>query len=166
MGDMFADNQVKRIIGKIIENKGSIKSDAEIWYQMTKLIIKEYGVVKVLDDIERIVEELADADWFENKYPPTIFKEKKERRRFKTDNKMRDLINSKLKIINVAKDYGLDTDKKGKTTCPFHFDTEPSLMLDDKKNIFHCFGCGAKGDVITFIKKMEEMKGDGNKKRS
>jgi DNA primase len=83
---------------------------------------------------------------------------------YNTDNKLRDLINKKLKITDVAKKYGLDTDKRGKTTCPFHNDEEPSLILNDKKNIFHCFGCGAKGDLITFIRKMEEMK-SGDEKR-
>lgn len=32
--------------------------------------------------------------------------------------------------------------------CPFHEDTDPSLRVWKKYNIFHCFGCGVSGDVI------------------
>lgn len=165
MADMFADNLVKHCIKTIIDNKGTINTNEEIWYQMTKCLIREKGLWNVIKQIEQINEELSDVDWFENKYPPEIFKEKKEIRRYKTNNRLRDLINTKIKITDIAKSYGLDTDKRGKTTCPFHNDSDPSLMLNDKKNIFHCFGCGAKGDLITFIRKMEEIK-SGDKKRS
>lgn len=165
MSDMFADNLVRRVIGRIIEHKDTLPDEWLIWKQLTKVFIKEKGLLPMFQEIENITKELADIDWFENKYPPEIFKEKKEIRRYKTNDKVRDLINTKIKITDVAKSYGLDTDKKGKTTCPFHYDTEPSLMLSDKKNVFYCFGCHAKGDIITFKKKMEEIK-SGNKKGS
>lgn len=165
MVDFFIDNAVKNAINKIIDNKDNLKSDLLIWRQLTKCMIREFGLLLILNEIERTNEELADADWFENKYPPEIFKEKfinekKEFRYYNTNNQIKDLIDTKLKITDVAKSYGLDTDKKGKTTCPFHKDTKPSLMLNNKKNIFHCFGCGIKGNIITFIKKMEEQKRD------
>jgi len=166
--DFFIDNAVKKSIKRIIENNKDkdIIDDTLIWKQLTKCMIRTYGIIPVMEHIETCVEELANADWFENKYPKEIFKEKKERVSYGNErNKLRDLINTKLSIIDVAKNYNLDTDKKGKTTCPFHNDSEPSLILDDKKNIFHCFGCNAKGDLITFIKKMEELK-SGDEKRS
>lgn len=161
---MFADNLVKKAIGEIIENKKDILDNEAIWYQMTKCLIRNGKLGYILDSIEKINEELADMQWFENKYPTSIFKEKKEKIIYKSNNKLRDLINTKLKITDVAKSYGLDTDKKGITTCPFHYDTSPSLHLENKRNIFHCFGCGAKGDIIIFIKKMEEMKSGGDNK--
>jgi hypothetical protein len=34
--------------------------------------------------------------------------------------------------------------------CPFHDDTNPSLRLRDEKQYYHCFACGAHGDVVTF----------------
>lgn len=39
------------------------------------------------------------------------------------------------------------------TLCPFHADTKPgSLHVNLKHGGYYCFACGAKGDVITFIK--------------
>src|SRR5262245_57257520 len=35
--------------------------------------------------------------------------------------------------------------------CPFHQDRHPSLMVDERDQHFHCFGCGAHGDVISFV---------------
>jgi hypothetical protein len=35
--------------------------------------------------------------------------------------------------------------------CPFHADKEPSLAVPIDKPVFHCFGCGAKGDWLKFI---------------
>jgi hypothetical protein len=163
MADMFADNLVKNAIKRIID--GEIYSNFEIWKQMTKNFIRNEGFFPIFESIQIINNELSDEQWFENKYPKEIFKEKKEVRIFKENNKLRELINIRLRISDVAKKYGLDTDKKGITTCPFHYDTSPSLHLDSKKNIFHCFGCGAKGNIITFIKKLEEAKEDGNKER-
>lgn len=35
--------------------------------------------------------------------------------------------------------------------CPFHEDRTPSFSVDDSRGSYHCFGCGASGDVITFM---------------
>lgn len=40
--------------------------------------------------------------------------------------------------------------------CPFHNDTKPSLKITASKKGFHCFGCGAKGNVLDFVSRMEE----------
>ena len=37
--------------------------------------------------------------------------------------------------------------------CPFHSDRNPSLSV--RKNRWHCFGCGASGDAVDFVKRME-----------
>ena len=41
--------------------------------------------------------------------------------------------------------------------CPFHSERSPSLEVDDWKGTYHCFGCGAGGDAITFLMKCEGM---------
>lgn len=44
-----------------------------------------------------------------------------------------------------------------KGLCPFHSEKTPSFVVYPKDNSFYCFGCGAGGDAITFLKKMENM---------
>lgn len=39
--------------------------------------------------------------------------------------------------------------------CPFHNEKTPSFTINDEKAFYHCFGCGAHGDVISFIKDKE-----------
>ena len=40
-----------------------------------------------------------------------------------------------------------------KGVCPFHNEKTPSFVVSEEKQIFTCFGCGAKGDAIEFVKK-------------
>lgn len=41
--------------------------------------------------------------------------------------------------------------------CPFHEDKTPSLYIYSQSNRFHCFGCGAHGDAIAFVRKVTGM---------
>jgi DNA primase len=41
--------------------------------------------------------------------------------------------------------------------CPFHKEKSPSFTVNDEKSFFHCFGCGAHGDAIGFIKDYERV---------
>ena len=41
--------------------------------------------------------------------------------------------------------------------CPFHGEKTPSFNLYPETSSFYCFGCGAGGDVITFIKRIENL---------
>ena len=56
-------------------------------------------------------------------------------------------------IITIANVYGI----KKKDVCPFHKDQNPSFSLSEKKQIFKCFGCGAGGDVIDLVAKLENI---------
>ena len=48
----------------------------------------------------------------------------------------------------AAERYGLHVRRNGMCVCPFHNDKNPSLKVD--KRYYHCFGCQAHGDVISF----------------
>ncbi len=41
--------------------------------------------------------------------------------------------------------------------CPFHNEKTPSFTVSDEKGFFHCFGCGAHGDVISFVMQKESI---------
>ena len=44
-----------------------------------------------------------------------------------------------------------------KGLCPFHREKTPSFTVNTAKQIFHCFGCGKGGDVITFVREIERL---------
>ena len=55
---------------------------------------------------------------------------------------------------DIATRYGLKINRSGFCNCPFHTgDRTASLKL--YKDSFHCFACGANGDIFTFIQKMD-----------
>lgn len=61
-------------------------------------------------------------------------------------------------ILTVAQQAGLEPKRRGRewaACCPFHDDADPSLHLNEEKRVFHCFGCGASGDVIDFRRKLD-----------
>ena len=52
---------------------------------------------------------------------------------------------------DAASFYGIKVGRNGMCVCPFHSDKNPSMKVDKR---FHCFGCGADGDVINFVGKL------------
>ena len=56
------------------------------------------------------------------------------------------MLKDSITCLDAAERYGLEVNASGMTRCPFHDDHTPSLKLSRG---FHCFGCGAQGDVIT-----------------
>ena len=62
-------------------------------------------------------------------------------------------------IVSVINHY-ISLSKKGNNytcCCPFHEEKTPSFVVSPQKAIFHCFGCGAGGNVLTFIKDYEGL---------
>ena len=68
-------------------------------------------------------------------------------------------IKEHLTARQVVELYGFHPDRGGYIQCPFHAgDNHGSLKVyDGNKSGWHCFGCGAGGDVITFIMKIENL---------
>ena len=54
----------------------------------------------------------------------------------------------------AAEFYGIKVSRNGMACCPFHDDKNPSMKVDQR---FHCFGCGADGDVIDFTAKLFDL---------
>lgn len=77
------------------------------------------------------------------------------------DNLRRDVL-----LSDVAAQYGVGLERDGYefvACCPFHTEDTPSFTIfsgKDHVQRFHCFGCGERGDVIDFVKK---IKGVGTK---
>jgi hypothetical protein len=94
-------------------------------------------------------EQVSEGTWDDFKFPATTEK-------VFVSYKGKKLCN-KIKLTDIAKDYGLKV-KGNLALCPFHNDTNKSLSISNSKGIFNCFGCGTKGDIITFVKLMEELK--------
>jgi len=62
-------------------------------------------------------------------------------------------------ITDVLSEY-LTLKPKGKNyfgLCPFHNEKTPSFSVDPEKQLYHCFGCGAGGNVFTFIMDQERL---------
>ena len=62
-------------------------------------------------------------------------------------------------IADVVSSY-VPLTKKGSNLwglCPFHNEKTPSFSVSPDKQIFHCFGCGKGGGVITFVMEMENL---------
>lgn len=53
-----------------------------------------------------------------------------------------DLIGRRIKVTRAGREF--------KACCPFHSEKTPSFTINDDKQFYHCFGCGAHGDVIKF----------------
>lgn len=74
-------------------------------------------------------------------------------------DKIIDDILQRIDIVDVISGY-FPLKRAGRnfrTLCPFHQEKTPSFMVSPDKQIFHCFGCGAGGNVFNFIMKYERM---------
>ena len=69
-------------------------------------------------------------------------------------------IKTSIGLLDWAKGQGYEIKKQGKDyvlTCPFHDDKTPSCLISPSKNLYHCFGCGAKGSVIDWVMKTQSV---------
>lgn len=74
-------------------------------------------------------------------------------------NNIIDEIKSRCNIVDVIGRV-VPLKKAGanyKGICPFHNEKTPSFVVSEQKQIFTCFGCGASGDVIEFVKRYNNL---------
>jgi DNA primase len=68
-------------------------------------------------------------------------------------------IRERADIAEVVGDY-VSLKRAGanmKGVCPFHADGDPSFNVNPARQFFHCFGCGASGDVFGFLQRIEGL---------
>jgi DNA primase len=68
-------------------------------------------------------------------------------------------IKDRLSVEEVIQEYVPVISQGGssKVVCPFHREKSPSLIINNDKGIWHCFGCGAGGDVFAFVTQIENI---------
>jgi len=68
-------------------------------------------------------------------------------------------IKSKLSVEEVISDYVPIQSSGGhfRCICPFHTEKSPSLIISPDKQIWHCFGCGAGGNIFSFVAQYENI---------
>ena len=62
-------------------------------------------------------------------------------------------------VVEIVSEY-VSLKKKGRNyfgLCPFHAEKTPSFSVNPEKQIFHCFGCGQGGNVVTFLMSHEKL---------
>lgn len=64
----------------------------------------------------------------------------------------------RVDIRDVCGLLGLKLNRNNKCLCPFHNEKTPSFSILPEKNIFNCFGCGEKGDVIQLVSKILKIR--------
>ena len=63
-----------------------------------------------------------------------------------------DVVDLVGRFVNLRK-----AGQNDKGLCPFHAEKTPSFMVNPKKGIFHCFGCGVGGDVFGFLMRQDRL---------
>ncbi len=70
-----------------------------------------------------------------------------------------DEIRARVDLVDLVSDFSTlkRMGENWKGLCPFHTEKTPSFMVNPKKGIFHCFGCGAGGDAFGFVMRQNRL---------
>src|SRR5437773_11037595 len=77
-----------------------------------------------------------------------------------TSDNFKESLKQQADIVRIVGDY-VKLRKAGAQNfsglCPFHSEKTPSFSVHATRQFFHCFGCGASGDVFSFVQKIENI---------
>ncbi len=76
-------------------------------------------------------------------FPPAFLEELRARL------PLSDVVGKRLRLVRAGREF--------QAPCPFHNEKSPSFTVNDAKGFFHCFGCGAHGDVIGFVMRHDHL---------
>ncbi|AGH43113.1 DNA primase [Paraglaciecola psychrophila 170] len=60
-----------------------------------------------------------------------------------------ELIDSRVRLKKAGRNH--------QACCPFHEEKSPSFTVSQDKQFYHCFGCGAHGNVISFLMEFDRL---------
>ena len=60
-----------------------------------------------------------------------------------------EVVGSRVRLTRAGHEF--------KGLCPFHKEKSPSFTVNDQKGFYHCFGCGAHGDAISFLREHDNL---------
>lgn len=68
-------------------------------------------------------------------------------------------LNSQADLVGMIRRHTVlkPAGREFKGCCPFHGEKTPSFYVNPETNLYYCFGCGAKGNPVTFLKEFERM---------
>jgi len=69
------------------------------------------------------------------------------------------IIEERINIVDVVRRY-VKLQQSGRryvALCPFHKEKTPSFSVNEERQFYHCFGCGAHGNAVTFLMNIESL---------
>lgn len=77
----------------------------------------------------------------------------------RNDGNIFDYINEQVNLVDVISNYVTleRSGKNHKALCPFHNEKTASFIVSEEKQLYHCFGCGAAGNSVSFIMNYENL---------
>jgi len=76
-------------------------------------------------------------------FPPSFLSELRDRL------PVSEIVGKRVRLARAGREY--------KACCPFHNEKTPSFYVNDDKQFYHCFGCGAHGDIIGFLMRHDRL---------